>query len=100
MAELGPGQTFGDVALFSDSIRSATVKAASSAILLGLCKPDLMAFLNRNSHLGQKILTQILDVAGRRLEMTNRALSEARRDILSLKNKIRKMEIKQEARNE
>lgn len=85
ITQLYEGESFGDFALFSDSARSATIKAMVQTHLLGFCKPDLMSFITRNPLLGSKILIQILGLAGRRLEETNRQLSLNRRELKSLR---------------
>ncbi len=84
VAKLQSGQYFGDVALFSDALRSATIKAIEPTTLLGFCQPDLLGFIDRNPQLGSKILLQILKMAGKRLDTTNRLLSETKHELLNL----------------
>jgi len=85
VAHLGAGQSFGDVALFSNSQRTATIKAMSPTILLGFCRPDLMNFINSNPILGNKILIRLLTLAGSRLDITNQQLSEAKKKLTEQK---------------
>ncbi len=81
VAELSAGQSFGDVALFCDSLRTATIKTLSSTKLLGFCRHDLMGFINRTPNLGSKILIQLLKLAGDRLEFNNKLLSDTQREL-------------------
>ena len=43
--ELGPGQLLGEYGMFSESARTATVRAATEAVLLSLGYPRFRAFL-------------------------------------------------------
>ncbi len=88
IAHLGVGQSFGDVALFSNSQRTATIKAISATTLLGFCRPDLMNFINSNPILGNKILIRLLNLAGSRLDLTNQQLSEAKKKINEQKSLV------------
>ena len=46
LAELGPGDTFGEEALISEAKRNATVAAAADAVLMRLNKADFTTLLN------------------------------------------------------
>jgi len=94
VAKLISGQSFGDIALFSESPRSATVRAHEPSTLLGFCKPDLVGFINRHPELGAKVLIQILGLAGKRLEMSNQQLVDVKRELSQLKAQADKMGLK------
>jgi hypothetical protein len=49
LAELSTGNYFGEMALLTGESRSASVKAASNAVLLRLSKEDFQTLLNRNA---------------------------------------------------
>lgn len=49
LAELSTGNYFGEMALLTGEPRSASVKAASNAVLLKLSKEDFQVLLNRNA---------------------------------------------------
>jgi CRP-like cAMP-binding protein len=89
VATFSEGQSFGDVALFSeDSVRTATVKATKKTTLLGFCRPDLLGIISRDPELGSKILQQLLLVAGKRLAESNTIMSHAQNQITSLETKL------------
>ncbi len=92
VAELMAGQYFGDVALFSDTPRTATIKAHETTVLLGICRPDLLDLIKRDPELGVKILMPFLSLAGKRLEFTNRKLSKVKNEVIALKAKNKKDE--------
>jgi len=90
VAQLIPGQTFGDIALFCESPRSATIKAKTQTTLLGICKPDLMGLISRNPHLGSRVLIKLLGLAGKRLEATNQQLGDSKSELQQLKVQLKK----------
>ena len=88
VTHLGAGQSFGDVALFSESLRTATIKAESKTTILGFCRPDLINFINRSPILGTKIIIKLLNIAGERLDLTNQQLNEAKKKIEYLEKNL------------
>jgi CRP-like cAMP-binding protein len=72
LATLGPGQFFGEMALFTDQPRSADVVAAEPTRVLVLSRWEFWGFA-----MGQpKVLRTIIQELARRLRETNQALSE------------------------
>jgi len=58
---MGPGEVFGEVALLSESPRSATVRAIERCELLVLDRRDLFAFLRRNPDVAVRMLTVVVE---------------------------------------
>jgi CRP-like cAMP-binding protein len=87
VASFRTNQSFGDIALFSEIPRSATVISKEPSVLLGFCKPDLLGLIHRNPKLGAEILKRLLGIAGKRLEHTNNLLAEVRHDNRLLREK-------------
>lgn len=67
VADYGPGDFFGEIALLTDNpTRTATVTASSDAEVLGLTKWDFRALVNSQPD----IAVQVMDELGRRLAET------------------------------
>lgn len=77
LAELAPGDFFGEVALFGDEVRTATAVAVGSAELVGFFRPDLEEWLERSPRIGARLLLQLGHVLAQRLRKTNQRLMEA-----------------------
>jgi CRP/FNR family transcriptional regulator, cyclic AMP receptor protein len=58
---MGPGEVFGEVALLSESPRSATVRAIERCELLVLDRRDFLAFLKRNPDIALRMLTLLVE---------------------------------------
>jgi CRP-like cAMP-binding protein len=58
---MGPGEVFGEVALLSESPRSATVRAIERCELLVLDRRDFLAFLKRNHDVAVRMLTVLVE---------------------------------------
>ncbi len=72
LASLGPGQFFGEMALFTDQPRSADVIAAEPTKCLVIARWEFWGYA-----MGQpKVLRTIIEEIAHRLSETNRALSE------------------------
>jgi hypothetical protein len=63
LAQMGPGEIFGEMAMIDDSPRSATVRALSATECVGLRRSDFMAELQRTP----EIAVHMLPVLVRRL---------------------------------
>lgn len=72
LATLGPGECFGEMALFDDEPRSADVVAATPSRCLVLSKWEFWGFANAEP----KVLRGILQQIARRLRATDQSLSE------------------------
>jgi CRP/FNR family transcriptional regulator, cyclic AMP receptor protein len=72
LAALGPGQFFGEMALFGDQPRSADVLATAPTKCLVLSRWEFRGFATAQP----KVLFTIIEEIARRLSETNKALSE------------------------
>lgn len=75
LAELGPGDFFGEVALFGDEFRTADATANGDSELIGFFRPDLQEWVERSPKLGVKVLLQLGKVLAERLRRTNERLT-------------------------
>jgi CRP-like cAMP-binding protein len=66
---MGPGEVFGEVALLSESPRSATVRAIERCELLVLDRRDFLAFLKRNPDVAVRMLTVLVERVARVSEL-------------------------------
>ncbi|HKA13980.1 MAG TPA: Crp/Fnr family transcriptional regulator [Myxococcota bacterium] len=58
---MGPGEVFGEMALLSESPRSATVRAIEHCELLLLDRRDFLAFLKRSPEVALRMLTYLVE---------------------------------------
>ena len=72
VAVMGPGEVFGEMALFDPSPRSTAATAVSETQLAGLNHENLMKVLERNPAVSQ----QLLQALARRLRRTNENLAD------------------------
>jgi CRP/FNR family transcriptional regulator, cyclic AMP receptor protein len=78
LAELEPGDFFGEVALLGDSARSATAVAREHTELIGFFHPDLLEIINMHPVMGAKITFGLARTLSERLRYTNAQLREIR----------------------
>ncbi len=76
VAELGPGTYFGDLALFEDVPRNATVSAKTAITCLAFTRWDFLAELRNEPTMALQMLTTTM----RRLRETTEALAELKGD--------------------
>ena len=67
LAELGPGDFFGEIALLNETPRSATATAQTLTQVYGFFRPDLLSLLERDPRLGVKVLLPLAQITGQRL---------------------------------
>ena len=72
LAILGPGQMFGELALFDPGPRSATVTAVTEAHFLSLSHDDMLRWLTGRPSVALGLLSQL----GARLRKTNDAVAD------------------------
>jgi CRP/FNR family transcriptional regulator len=71
LATFGPGDIFGELAMFEDELRSATVEATASTTVVGVLGPDMRALMREHP----EIATRLVIALGRRLREANERLS-------------------------
>ena len=71
LATFGPGDIFGELALFEDELRSATVEAIERTSVLGVLGPDMRRLMNEHAAISARLVIAL----GRRLRETNERLS-------------------------
>src|SRR5688500_5669825 len=71
LATFGPGDIFGELAMFDDERRSATVEAAEDLDVLGILGRDMRQLLRRHPDIAVKLVVAL----GRRLRAANERLA-------------------------
>jgi CRP-like cAMP-binding protein len=71
LASFGPGDIFGELAMFDSERRSATVEAVDEVEALALLGPDMRRLLNSHADLAVKLISAL----GRRLRAANERLA-------------------------
>ena len=71
MTELGDGEFFGELPLLDGGSRSATAVAKTPCRIFGFFQPDLFSLIERNPHLGVKIVLSLAAIIGMRLRAVN-----------------------------
>ena len=71
LATFGPGDIFGELAMFDDERRSATVEAADDLEVLGIPGVDMRGLLSRHPDIAVKLVISL----GRRLRAANERLA-------------------------
>jgi len=71
LARFGPGDIFGELALFEDERRSATVEAIEQTSAVAVLGPDMRRLMSEHA----EISTRLAIALGRRLRETNERLS-------------------------
>jgi serine/threonine protein phosphatase PrpC len=79
LAELGPGEHVGEMALIRDVPRSATVTAVGRTELIAIRRADFFEILRKEHEIAVKMLWQFLGVLADRLDQTSTALREIKR---------------------
>src|SRR5436305_8237335 len=67
LANFGPGDIFGELAMFDDERRSATVEASEQMEAIAILAADMRRLLREHPDMGVKLLQSL----GRRLRVTN-----------------------------
>jgi CRP/FNR family cyclic AMP-dependent transcriptional regulator len=71
LATFGPGDIFGELALFEDERRSATVEAVQRTSVVGVLGPDMRRQMTEHAEIAARLVIAL----GRRLRETNERLS-------------------------
>jgi CRP-like cAMP-binding protein len=71
LARFGPGDIFGELALFEDELRSATVEAIEPTSVVAVLGPDMRRLMSEHAEISARLVIAL----GRRLRETNERLS-------------------------
>lgn len=71
LAELSAGDFFGERALCKDLTRTATARSTDHTVLYVLFRQELMELVHRERDLGIKLLSNLVEVLGDRLQSAN-----------------------------
>ncbi|MEW6778010.1 MAG: cyclic nucleotide-binding domain-containing protein, partial [Bdellovibrionota bacterium] len=79
LAELGPGELFGEMSLIEDRLTSATVKAKEAVTCLVLPKANLKKMMEGDARFALKVFQAFCFALSERLRKTTNELFEARK---------------------
>jgi CRP-like cAMP-binding protein len=82
LATFGPGEIFGELALFEDERRSATVEALQATSAVAVLGPDMRRLMGEHPQIAMRLLIAL----GRRLRETNERL--ARRSFQTVQSRV------------
>ncbi|HEY1834186.1 MAG TPA: Crp/Fnr family transcriptional regulator [Solirubrobacteraceae bacterium] len=71
LANFGPGDIFGELAMFEDELRSATVEAIDRMSVVGVLGPDMRRLMSEHSEIAMRLVIAL----GRRIREMNERLS-------------------------
>jgi CRP/FNR family transcriptional regulator, cyclic AMP receptor protein len=71
LAHFGPGDIFGELAMFDDELRSATVEAIEDVAAIAILGADMRRLLREHADISYKLVVAL----GRRLRQTNERLA-------------------------
>jgi len=71
LASFGPGDFFGELAMFEDELRSATVEAIEPTVVVAVLGPDMRRLMTEHPEISTRLVISL----GRRLRETNERLS-------------------------
>jgi CRP-like cAMP-binding protein len=83
-----PADFFGEVGLFLEEERTATIVASKDSILLGISKRDMNRFIDEFPRAGSKILRKLATVLCTHLINTNKTLTSKRDELIDLKKHL------------
>jgi CRP-like cAMP-binding protein len=72
LATFGPGDIFGELAMFEDELRSATVEAVQHTSVVAVLGPDMRRLMVEHSQISMRLVVAL----GRRLRETNDRLAK------------------------
>jgi CRP-like cAMP-binding protein len=82
LATFGPGDIFGELALFEDELRSATVEALQDTTVVAVLGPDMRRLMAEHPQISMRLVIAL----GRRLRETNERL--ARRSFQTVQSRV------------
>ena len=85
VGDLGDGEFFGELPLLDGGPRSATAMAKTPCRIYGFFQPDLFSLIERNPHLGVKIVLSLASIISSRLRAANERVEEMGRALEAAK---------------
>ena len=79
IARLGPGAFFGEMSLFDDQPRSATIQAETEIVMYGLDRENLDQLIERNPRAATAFFSQVILVLVQRLRDSTDLVAEVTR---------------------
>lgn len=76
LANFGPGETFGELAMFDAEPRSASVEAVETTSVLAISIEEFNALLAQNPVIASKIQARMIRKLGERIRNTNNLINE------------------------
>lgn len=83
-----PKEFFGEIGLFLEEERTATIVASKDSVLLGISKRDMNRFIDEFPRAGSKILRKLAAVLCKHLVNTNKVLACKRNELIDAQKKI------------
>lgn len=74
IADLGPGDIFGEFTLYNDLPSSADIIAVTNSELIAIEKKSFRAFLESNTDIGYKVISEIFKLYVQRLLHSNKTI--------------------------
>lgn len=92
LAELRDGEFFGEMALLTESPRSATARAKTYCTLLFFSQADLLGLMEQEVKCGKNIVMELAHILGERLRLANEQNQSLQREVHTLKEKLNALE--------
>jgi len=92
LAELHDGEFFGEMALLTESPRSATARAKTYCKLLFFSQSDLLGLMEQEVKCGKNIVMELAHILGDRLRLANEQNQSLQREIHTLKERLNSLD--------
>ena len=93
LAVISDNEFFGEIALLSETPRTATATSVTNSSILGFFQSDLFGLLETNPRMGNKILLRLAQMIGDRLRFSNLENQQLKLKISKLEEKYTKKRI-------
>ena len=87
LAVLSENEFFGEIALLSETPRTATATAVTNSVIYGFFQPDLFGLMETNPRMGNKVLLRLAQMIGDRLRFSNLENQQLKIKITNLEEK-------------
>jgi CRP-like cAMP-binding protein len=93
LAVISDKEFFGEIALLSETPRTATATSVTSSSILGFFQPDLFDLMETNPKMGNKILLRLAQMIADRLRFSNMENQQLKAKISKLEEKTTRKRI-------